>query len=726
LTRPPVAEPWPLHVGQRRMAEAEAIFLQFQDQLRSLLNEANPGTIRAKDRFRYLPGAGYLPLDTGEFVADTFFDDVQTAPAEIDGAFLRWYIEDGMLLDPIDLADPPSLLLFTTGSNVSPAYLVFQRRHREQITVVDESPGTPTDTTGQKPGGINVDVGVKKSGGPPGSIRPDVVIEQKLITATTAGGASTGGASTGGTNFMATTVLAAPTSKGIIGPAESIVSARYLDLIDKVNLDVIDVEIDERHIKVTATDDLGREYPGVFVEPRRITGLLVAAGVTLRRGRARFAIKNLPPGNYTVTARLFGFKSASQRRAVLAGQTPLVTLDLVRTTKGLPEIPEKPKALGPGKWIGPGWYDKVGLLPEYVRWPWPEPELIPNFDPVVDPPPPEVAEWLQDWVGWLQTEYPEAPIDPGGIRIFVNRDHTPDTVPQDAYAYAVFGDGGAFMPITLTPTDRSFAIDVPVAKGELAGIDRDLAGALANAGLGNLDLLAASWSGLVADTLGIGTSAAIDVIGESRTKVDSLQGTLGMLTGVDEGLITALAESDLNITSLAMLANADRQELASQLAGAGVTQAFAARLIDEARRTVSAGDWSLGPGALGLAPSEVSGLEAIGITSQGSFKAAAAKSELKAEIAETLGVSEAAIDALADTITIKDSKAIVTEIQEAAPVSSATGVTGATAIKLANLNIKTLGDLRKADPNLVAGVFGGNIGMAETAIGSARFKIGGN
>ena len=57
---------WPLAQGQRRLIEAEATFLQFEDHVESLLSsepsQAALSALHAADYFRYLPAAGLLPM----------------------------------------------------------------------------------------------------------------------------------------------------------------------------------------------------------------------------------------------------------------------------------------------------------------------------------------------------------------------------------------------------------------------------------------------------------------------------------------------------------------------------------------------------------------------------------------------------------------------------------------------------------------------------------------
>jgi hypothetical protein len=60
ITYPAAEGRWSFFISDQRRSEAEAMFLQFQEQIRSITMEPS-GTVRAVDRFVYLPPAGILP-----------------------------------------------------------------------------------------------------------------------------------------------------------------------------------------------------------------------------------------------------------------------------------------------------------------------------------------------------------------------------------------------------------------------------------------------------------------------------------------------------------------------------------------------------------------------------------------------------------------------------------------------------------------------------------------
>jgi hypothetical protein len=149
-----VDNPWPMHAGQRRLAEAEAMFQQFQDQLADIYaSQADVTGVVASDYFRYLPAGGFVPLGSRQlpflnqilddfpgwrrpidppapmkgFVEGTFFTGLVTDDENLDVAFMRWYIEKSWYLDPIDLKARtlPPIRIYKTG--LVPRWLLFLR-----------------------------------------------------------------------------------------------------------------------------------------------------------------------------------------------------------------------------------------------------------------------------------------------------------------------------------------------------------------------------------------------------------------------------------------------------------------------------------------------------------------------------------------------------------------------------------------------------------------------
>jgi len=122
LTGPAFTVPWNGAMGDRRLAEAEAMFLQFQGQIADIqlgaevtrqTATASPAqntqpaastlsAIRADQLFSYLPAAGYLPIGKDSFDWKTFLGPL--APSAItcvDRRLLRLILHNSFFEDPI-------------------------------------------------------------------------------------------------------------------------------------------------------------------------------------------------------------------------------------------------------------------------------------------------------------------------------------------------------------------------------------------------------------------------------------------------------------------------------------------------------------------------------------------------------------------------------------------------------------------------------------------------
>lgn len=128
---------WVPLVGQRRLAEAEAAFLQFQEHLADLIESSEDETaasrIRAKDHFELLPPAGFLPLaETGRrgmnylqfFQGITVRDPRVSAikagvgPIFLEGARVATLWRDALSSPPINLSSGIFFWLYRVRENV--------------------------------------------------------------------------------------------------------------------------------------------------------------------------------------------------------------------------------------------------------------------------------------------------------------------------------------------------------------------------------------------------------------------------------------------------------------------------------------------------------------------------------------------------------------------------------------------------------------------------------
>lgn len=107
MVRPPMQGGWSAFLADRRAAEAQAIFLQFQAHLAELLQGPEPTNITAAGSFERLPPAGLLPLATqgavrpGVDLATFFTGATMRGPLFIEGAKARRLLDEALHFPPI-------------------------------------------------------------------------------------------------------------------------------------------------------------------------------------------------------------------------------------------------------------------------------------------------------------------------------------------------------------------------------------------------------------------------------------------------------------------------------------------------------------------------------------------------------------------------------------------------------------------------------------------------
>ena len=126
-TRPPALDRWSPLADDRRAADGEAAFQQFQDQLAWLVaSSQNLKTLGAKAHFKYLPAAGFVPLGTpagggkiaGGFDLDNFFAGLTVrAPVFADGARLAPLVRQSAAHAPVDTDSGEFLWLYRVVQN---------------------------------------------------------------------------------------------------------------------------------------------------------------------------------------------------------------------------------------------------------------------------------------------------------------------------------------------------------------------------------------------------------------------------------------------------------------------------------------------------------------------------------------------------------------------------------------------------------------------------------
>lgn len=132
VVTPSSTSDWPLLVGDRRLAEGEAMFLQFQDQLSDIrTRESDLPAIAAGDRFMYLPPVGILP-STGlagapGFTYQTFFGGQSYhKPVYVEAALIQPIVRTALKYDPVNLANGEAVRIFeVVDRGQSLPYVIF-------------------------------------------------------------------------------------------------------------------------------------------------------------------------------------------------------------------------------------------------------------------------------------------------------------------------------------------------------------------------------------------------------------------------------------------------------------------------------------------------------------------------------------------------------------------------------------------------------------------------
>jgi hypothetical protein len=125
VTRGDESDAWPLFVNDRVLSDAEAMVLQFQDQIAGLFeNNASPQSVDSASVFRYLPPAGILPAAAGTVrgfdYLQFFASNIVRKPVFVEGARLEMILRTALLYPPIDLTSQELIWLYLVRENRQP------------------------------------------------------------------------------------------------------------------------------------------------------------------------------------------------------------------------------------------------------------------------------------------------------------------------------------------------------------------------------------------------------------------------------------------------------------------------------------------------------------------------------------------------------------------------------------------------------------------------------
>ncbi|HYW70946.1 MAG TPA: hypothetical protein VE961_07930 [Pyrinomonadaceae bacterium] len=142
LIEPAAGAPWPFFYADRRSAEAEAMFLQFQDQIKELQQNTNPALVNARGYFSFLPPIGFLPIGSGATAAfdyKVFFQDKihRDDSVFIEGAQVCSLMRDALSYPPIDLNSQEMVWLYLIRENIQLFDLGAAKRPQQYVIFVN-------------------------------------------------------------------------------------------------------------------------------------------------------------------------------------------------------------------------------------------------------------------------------------------------------------------------------------------------------------------------------------------------------------------------------------------------------------------------------------------------------------------------------------------------------------------------------------------------------------
>ncbi len=421
----------------------------------------------------------------------------------------------------------------------------------------------------------------------------------------------------------------------------------------------------------------------------------------------QYLFSKLPPGRYTVRLSISKVRTASQQTKVESNKTAKLTFHL----KPDPVKPGKPGTPPRGFGLKDPWFEKGYVLDKYLKWPWPPEEILKTPIEEINPDPGWVDP-IRDLAEDIARKYPEAPVDPGAMHVYRNKDHSPSEAAEEPYAWLAF-DNGAYAPMVLVPNGKGLGTSVPVTRVGVGGLDDSTHGAsLREAGIRDLDAFAYAWSGLIEDTLDVTANTAKAMLGEGRKQAAAVENSLFLFAGVDKTLDAAMGAA--GIKTPADLANSNAEALVRALGEDKISTAMAQRLVDDARKAVPAAQWSLGSVEVGLNKEQLRKLEQQGIFTLGDLEKAK-----QADVAKAVNVTGAQAGTMIQRGKSAREGAFKVR-KEGAPVTEVLGVNVASGLGLRALGVDNVNQLAGAKAEVIVGAFGGNLEAAKGVIVEAQ------
>lgn len=742
---------WRAVAGPRRVVEGEAAFLQFQAQLEGVAREATPSAIVASSVFDLLPAAGWLPAG---FSWVTFLGaHAPPSTTAVDAALLRGIIERSWFDEPFALNTEPPVPLHVYQVPEE-SFVVFARSPLGHIRVV-LSPQPQAD-------------------------------ERVTVTATAATGAITRTDLRRGATLIVPDLAPGRHSVTIEAPDYVAIDPLEADAIGArtVDLSVAIEPLPEGSIVVDAIDR--RTNARIAARDiQRITASGGGASFTARlQEDGRWLLANLPAETYVIRGIASGYENAVTdavgptargrqiatalyfARRVKRGQPsrcvsirdirrpPLSRARLCMVLAGTefdeqyyfgergtrpmrnarPSEKMRIDRRGEMAFVAEDAGDRVTpdgdrvasdfsvksdryAVPTgeivYAREPWRD---MVALDPVSD----DVRKWLLDWREWIVEELDDRRIGESMPVVYIDPNYRPprnaQEIPQRPPAYAVFRR--LAVPLSIQLEEGRTRAPVDVGRAGLRGLPDWFVDELIAVDIKYIDDFAWSWEELLLDATGDPPDVLRYGMADAMTLIQTTNQEFGYYSDVDSA--TAGTLRDAGITDDVALANADPTRLGERLG----SQAYARRLINEARAIVPRDTWSLD--VLGLSDHQVEEFGARGIDSQGLFAANATRGDSRAMFVDLLGLGQepaaardAALSALANLAVTNMAQRSV-ELAPEHSLSLWEGADAPTATRLGEAGFQTVEDVAAADPDLLASQGGMTREAADRLIGDAR------
>jgi hypothetical protein len=254
----------------------------------------------------------------------------------------------------------------------------------------------------------------------------------------------------------------------------------------------------------------------------------------------------------------------------------------------------------------------------------------------------QVAGLVTRWrcrLSWNPIEAVVTELEP---ELWIKPGYNPELYPPPGDPYAFLKIDDYAYPVILTVEDRTLPVSVPATKAGIpeTSVDRYV-NVLAPMGLGDLDVLAGAWGGLLEDALGVPAEVVGTVAQELGNTAAAALEQKAYLPGVSAEMGVALKAEGWTDVQIANATVAEMTTALESLEGIELSHdaaaGLASRLVGVARTIVPSEAWSLEDVSIGLDSEALQSLHESGVETKGGL--AAASQETIAIAAEAAGVA---------------------------------------------------------------------------------------